>query len=189
MATVIGDVNFIDALGFAGYVCGVDFSVKSVFQDPENNLNPIGWNSGQHTLDNVDWLHPTDPKPTEQQCIDWQNQFEAQVQAEQQMDDDIDSELIGYTFTKQDALIALKLMSVIANSSGQTIDNIYASFASELNGSTLENPIKEYVETMTGLSSFGLGIPSNEKQQILRVVISYLQAGLLVWIGKRLRGI
>ena len=105
---------------------------------------------------------------------------------------EIESELAAYVFTRRNAIDGLKVLGVIANSTGVLLVDIYASFIALLVGSDLEDPIKEYVTKFSEPSITNFNPNTNtdaEKKMALRLTRDFIHSGVTVWIGKYLMGI
>lgn len=149
-----------------------------------------------NTLTDLKWSVNGVSKPTEQQMIDAYNAALVDDAALQSMIDQqktdhaaIRMELDTFSLDSIQARLSLELLSDLikafqTGTNPPDADTVYAGFVAHLNGTSLEAPITNYVTMMSGLVSFGVGIPTSEKQTIMPIVIDYLLSNMIVWIGK-----
>lgn len=128
---------------------------------------------------------------TNQNFIDWESDRLASEVTKEAEDEEIRTELSTYTFTRRNAIDGLKILGIIANSTGVLLEDIYTSFATELVGSDLEDPIKEFVTKFSepSITNFGFGISDADKKEVLLLTRAFIHSGVTVWIGKYLIGL
>lgn len=151
----------------------------------------IGGHSGNSSLANaIIWTDQILTQPTEQQVIDWEVQRLTEIAIQEQTMTSINNHITSNPITDSNVEIAYGLLNdlTVAYLQGlnPTTNTVYANFVSSLAGTDLETPITNYVTMLTGITAFGTGIPTADKQQIMRVVIGFLTTGLVVWIGKKI---
>lgn len=186
MVTLLSEVEIVSALEVGGY--------EPFGRDPQTNIFAGDYRSdrlgkGLDSIDGIEWLHPTDPKPTEQQILDWEN-TRLNILATHKIDSDaIQAELNDYAVNQARARLAIEIISELTKTflDGQnpSTTSVYAAFVTRLNGSDLESAIKNYVTMITGLTSFGTSIPIAEKQSIMLHAKSFLSDVIIIW---QLRG-
>ena len=185
MVTQLNEVHVGKALGEQGYNARGTTDEGQVVGDYTSPIYSVGLEDIADLL----WYH-VDPKPSEQNLVDWENARLtelADIESDKQI---IVDEVESFGLVRGDYVLAFELMNKLVNAfaNGQTpsTDTVYANFVSGLNGTNLEDSITNYVTMMTALTEFGLAIPSNEKRQIMDSAISYLQSLVLVGIIKGL---
>lgn len=183
MVATIQEVNIKEA-----YISETDNRVMTIVNP--NQLT--GYDNWQDAIIIRDENHnELDPQPshTNQDFIDWETTRLDDISQAEIEDDSIDATLATYDFSRADAVLALQIMTLIANTPNDDIDTTYQNFIDVLLGTNLEIPLKAYVQKDATITSFNPNTISDaDKVQITDRAIDYLMAGLLVWIGKAVRG-
>ncbi len=147
--------------------------------------NKSYWDTEFENLDALVWLNESDPKPTVQQIIDWENERLNIIESKRVFKQNIKNIKDKFSITNEDYQIALDITEKIVNAfmKGQTptITQGYNIFVSLLAGTSLEAPLKNYIEFKTGIVSFLPTITNAQKREIINQSELFLQHVITFW--------
>lgn len=190
--TTIYDVEINLVLARLAENGSIPVSIEGNFPPYRRNWSGAKLNQANgDTWDNaITWVDSNSTKPTEQEMIDEYDAYLVEVADLESDEQTIVDETELYTLVRADYVLAYQLLNqlnqvFVDGNVGNPVQSVlYNGFVSAINGTNLEQPIKDKVLSFTQLTNFAT--PTDlEKERIMSVAENFLQSLCIVGIVKQ----
>ena len=143
-------------------------------------------NGGVVSMDEITWLHPTDPKPTEQNLIDWEDARVAAINADNADKLSIQTDMFALSINRPMIVVIAGLNADVAkrfiDGTATTLDQMITFLENRISqNATLQSAVQDYVEALTVDTWANLKLTDAGKKDIWVNAMAYLTIIALTW--------